>query len=465
MRFSLRVFLSTLLVAALAFGAAGFFLIQSVFEANLDQEVRLAQEENQLLALSLQAAANSGELTDVGALRIAQSLATTGLEGGHLLRLSNEAGGALYTAANVPDLSPMTAKTGELAARVEKAADGWFVQTGRTVEAGGRVFTLESFRDISAAFSSREEHYALYRLLICALLVAFALVTWPLSRWLTAPVRRLSRVTRDFAAGDYSRRAREGGRDEVGQLTADFNHMAAQLEQKIADLEEAAQRREDFIAAFAHELKTPMTAVIGYADMLRSRRLEEPQQLRAANYIFTEGKRLEALSLKLLDLIVLGRREFPLQPADAAALAQKAAQAVRAAFQSSRVELRLNVTEGQIVVEPDLVESLLVNLCDNARKASPSGAAVTLAGSAEEDGYAFTVSDHGAGMAPEVLAHITEPFYMADKSRSRAQNGAGLGLALCAEIARLHGGELTFESTPGEGTTARFFLPERRDEP
>lgn len=458
MRFSLKVFLSTLLVAALVFGAAGFALIQSVFEAALEQEVRLAQEETQLLALSFQAAAAGGGLTDGGARRAAQSLAGSGLESGHLLRLSGEAGERLYSAAGAPDLAPLAAPPDALLARVEQANGVWFVQSARVVEAGGRTLTLESFRDISAVFAARQAHYALYRLLMGAVLLAFAAITWPLSSWLTAPIRRLSGAARRFAAGDYSLRAPEKGGDELALLTRNFNDMAQQLEQKIHALEEAARRREDFIAAFAHELRTPLTSVIGYADLLRSRQLEEAQQLWCANYIFTEGKRLEGLSLKLLDLIVLGRRDFPLRPTDAAALAQRAVDAVRAAYAAAGITLRLEAAPCRVRAEPDLAESLLINLCDNARKATPAGGTVTLSGGRVEDGYAFTVTDTGAGMTPEVLAHITEPFYMADKSRSRAQNGAGLGLALCAEIARLHGGGLTFESAPGAGTTARFYL-------
>ena len=465
MRLSLKLFLSTLLVAALAFGAAGFFLIQSVFTSALEQEVRLAQEENQLLALSFQAAAGEHSPTDGEARRIVQALASTGLEQGHLLRLRDSRGAELYVSAGVPDTEGVTPSFGDLVSHAtETAAGQHFVQSVRTVEVSDALFYLESFREISSVFAQREEHYSLYRLLLLVLLPVFALAVWLMTRHFTGPIRRLSAISRRFAGGEYQLRAPEGGGDEVGQLTRDFNVMAGQLEQKISDLEEAARRRE-FIAAFAHELKTPLTAVIGYADMLRSRQLEENQQFQAASYIFSEGRRLESLSLKLLDLIVLGREEFPLRAVSGSELVRRAAAAAHTAFQAAEIVFTTRADPGAVDVEPDLVQSLLLNLCDNARKATPSGCQVALSFTKEEGGFAFTVTDTGAGMSQEVLAHITEPFYMADKSRSRAQNGAGLGLALCAQIARLHGGALTFDSAPGRGTAARFFLPERRNDP
>ena len=113
-----------------------------------------------------------------------------------------------------------------------------------------------------------------------------------------------------MAEGEYSYRAEQISNDEMGQLTADFNHMAEALEQNIQNLENEVRAREDFIAAFSHELKTPLTAIIGYADMLRSRKLDEEKHFLCANYIYTEGKRLETMALKLLDIIVTRRKEI-----------------------------------------------------------------------------------------------------------------------------------------------------------
>jgi signal transduction histidine kinase len=234
----------------------------------------------------------------------------------------------------------------------------------------------------------------------------------------------------------------------------------AELEHSLHHLEDAANRREEFIASFAHELKTPLTAIIGYADMLRSKDMAPKPRFTAAGYIFSEGKRLEAMSLKLMDIIVAGRQNFEKRRYDAGYFIRSVAAVTVPSLSSDGLTLNMRWENAEVEVEPDLFKTLLVNVVDNARKASHKGQDVEIFGKREEGGYAFYVRDHGRGMPKEELAHITEPFYMIDKSRSRAQNGAGLGLALCQRIAELHGTKLEYESKPGEGTTVRILLPE-----
>jgi len=462
MKFSLKVFLSTLTVTAVTFALGGSILISSVFHTMLEREVRAALEENQLLRFSFLTASSgvSGDLSDVVVRRIAQTMEQSNGYSQRSLRLSDDAQSPIYASSGVSFGNSLLAETPEglRTWQLLRTDSGWYIQTACQVRDGGRTLYLESFRDISSIYAQREEHYALYRVLMCTILLAGSAVMYLMARYLTRPIRRLSGVTRRIAQGDYQLRAPVVSQDEVGALTQDFNAMADSLEHKITQLEEAARRQEDFIASFAHELKTPLTAVIGYADMLRSSLLTQEQQFRAASYIFSEGKRLEALSFKLLDLIVLKRQDFPMRPLDAAALLTGLEAALRPAFQQAGVKLTVSARPGAVTGEPDLLKTLLLNLCDNARKASPAGSAVVLSGRPQGEGYLFSVSDRGRGMTSDQLARITEPFYMVDKSRARAQNGAGLGLSLCDAIARLHGGQLRFESAPGEGTTVTLLL-------
>ena len=231
-----------------------------------------------------------------------------------------------------------------------------------------------------------------------------------------------------------------------------------ELERSIGNLENVAARREEFIASFAHELKTPLTAIIGYADMLRSKDMSPKTRFTAAGYIFSEGKRLEALSLKLLDIIVAGRSDFERKRFEVGYFIRSVAAVTVPSLSEEDMTLDMRWEPGEIWVEPDLFKTLMINLVDNARKASRKGGMIELYGKAEDGGYALYVRDHGRGMPKEELSRITEPFYMIDKSRSRAQNGAGLGLALGARIAELHGTRLEYESEEGKGTTVRILL-------
>ncbi len=233
-----------------------------------------------------------------------------------------------------------------------------------------------------------------------------------------------------------------------------------ELESAISNLEDVANRREEFIASFAHELKTPLTAIIGYADMLRSKEMTPKSRFTAAGYIFSEGKRLEALSLKLMDIIVAGKQGFELKQYEVGYFIRSIAAVTVPSLSNDGITLDMRWEPGEIKVEPDLFKTLMINLVDNARKASKKNDIIELFGKAEKDGYSLYVRDHGRGMKKEELSKITEPFYMIDKSRSRAQNGAGLGLALCQRIAELHSTTLEYESEPGKGTTVRIFLKE-----
>ena len=244
-----------------------------------------------------------------------------------------------------------------------------------------------------------------------------------------------------------------------GERRRDYDrHRVTELEHELESLREEADRREQFIASFAHELKTPLTAIIGYADMLRSKDMAPKPRFTAAGYIFSEGKRLEALSLKLMDIIVVGKQNFAKKKYDAGYLIREVAAVTVPSVTNDGMELNIRCEPGEVEIEPDLFKTLLINLVDNARKAGSRGQTVELYGKNEEGGFAFYVRDRGRGMKQEDIARITEAFYMIDKSRSRAQNGAGLGLALCSKIAELHGTKLEYTSEVGKGTTVRVFL-------
>lgn len=201
-----------------------------------------------------------------------------------------------------------------------------------------------------------------------------------------------------------------------------------------------------------------MTSILGYADLLRRGTLSPEEQASAADYIFSEGKRLERLSLKLLDLYLAQHQQPALVPTAPGEILQDLADHLAPRLAREGIALSAESGPGVCLLEPDLFRSLLLNLVDNSRKALEKGGRIALTCTMTETGCRLTVEDNGRGMPPEVLAHLTEAFYRVDKSRARAQGGAGLGLALCERIAVLHGGAIHFASTPGQGTTVTVSL-------
>ena len=337
----------------------------------------------------------------------------------------------------------------------------YYIQTGIMVNALDRNLYLETMRDVTEIYTERAMGFSVYRKVTLAMLAASAVVMFFICTWLTKPIRLLTRATRKMAEGDYSYRAKQISSDELGQLTQDFNSMANALEGTIGELKDEVRAREDFIAAFAHELKTPLTAIIGYADLLRSRKLDDEKHFLSANYIYTEGKRLESMSFRLLDIIVTKREKIDPQPVEAEMIFRYLEDMFAG---NTEQTIQTSFDKGMVYAEINLIKSVLLNLVDNALKASLPGGIVEVSGKLLEDGYQFRVKDYGVGIPEEEVKRVTEAFYMVDKSRSRSKNGAGLGLALCVEILRLHDSELTIESKVDEGTCMSFVLPWRKEE-
>lgn len=463
MKFSLKLLLCTIVVMAAALGISGFYFVNYVFETSLEREAGQALNESSILSFAFETAALNvpmkyNILQNSTVEEVASNLETRGQGTSRLIRICDEKKTVLYASDgfDVDDglLEQTDAETKTY--RVIQLNDRYYVHTAVTVNALDRVLYLETMRDISEVFKERDLGFMVYRRVTIIMLVIGTVIMHFIASLLTKPIRNLIRATRRMAEGDLSYRAKQVSADELGQLTKDFNYMANALEDNMERLEEEIQAREDFVAAFAHELKTPLTAIIGYADMLRSRKLSEEKSFMSANYIYTEGKRLEAMSFRLMDIMVTkrGKPEFVYVP-------------VRSMFDylkdvyinDSGMQFIYHYDEALVLAEANLIKTVLVNLIDNACKASEPGSRIEISGTRTKAGYRFAIKDYGVGIPKEEQRKITKAFYMVDKSRARSKNGAGLGLALCMEILKLHNSELEIESEPGEGSCISFILP------
>ncbi len=455
MKFAWKVFLSTVVVIAVVFAIGGYVLITSSFTSALSRETDRALEENLLMKLAYESASTSytsegSKLTDEAVTIIATQLADGNRRG---LILTDEDFEKIFSSADRdPDQELTQNALNERAYRISNANGRYQITVCCKTDAGGRTTYLETTRNITSIFQERDAQFNTYTQWSITLLLLSALVMLGVSMLLTRPLRRLSAATRRIAEGNYNERMRIKGNDEIAEFALDFNAMTDAVEDKIYALENTARQREDFVASFAHELKTPLTSIIGYADMLRSKQMQPEEMFLSSNYIFTEGKRLEALSLKLLELMVLDRHEFEKRRVNPRVFIEEIEGLLLPIMEQNGLVLETEAQNSIVMLEPDLFKTLIVNLIDNARKASEPGSVIELYGRIDGRDYVFCVRDHGRGIPSDEIRKITEAFYMVDKSRARAQNGAGLGLALCDKIARLHGTRLEFKSIEGKGT-------------
>lgn len=459
MKLSWKIVLTVLLIVTLTVSVSSYIMIASTFQAELDSQAGAASGESQMLCLTLGALAS--QAVGSGESALLEQLEGSSFFQNYAMLVYRSDGTVLWKNREEPaNLTPADVGQEGLCYAFFQRDTGSrrYLETVQRLELNGEPFYVDLLQGADQAFSQRDANLQIYRQVMLLSVAACTLASIACAAVLTGPIRKLSRSTRSIAGGQYSHRVKVRSRDELGALAEDFNRMADALELKIQELAAAAQRQKDFTASFAHELKTPLTSVIGYADTLRSRELPRLQQLEAVNYIFSEGKRLEAMSFSLLDLFALERTAPQLVTVQAQALARAVAESMGYVMSQSGVELRLSVEPGSFPGEPNLLKTLLYNLLDNARKASQSGSSVELLDCTTPQGYLFQVTDHGRGIPQEALDRITEPFYMVDKSRARAQGGAGLGLALCQRIASAHGAQLRFESRVGAGTTVSLIL-------
>lgn len=212
-------------------------------------------------------------------------------------------------------------------------------------------------------------------------------------------------------------------------------------------LQELNARQSRFVADLTHELKTPLTSLIGYADLLRGGTLDAERRRTAVEALYHESARLESLSQQLLALNGLQADGVVLRPVR-----------VAAAFADAVRSLPDVVLDCDAPAEAVVLADLVRNLALNAWHAGPQDGAVHLRCTDAGECWRLTVQDTGCGIPAEALPHLTEPFYRVDKARARANGGSGVGLALCAQIAEAFGTQMTFASRVGEGTTVTILL-------
>ncbi len=458
MKFRWKLTLNMICVISILFSLEGVFLMHRSFDQALEQEQAALEQSYRAMLNVLQLAENMGRLNDEKQLSaVLQQDAFQSPETAYSVTLLREKHNVFHTGVQPAAYQADQLGEQKLCHFADETGQHYIQLSGSFV-VDETFYTLTLARDITNIYVAREKQVHAYFLIYSVLLVACSVVSYLVAKGLTRPLTKLSRATQAIASGDLSCRADLLTSDEIGAVGADFDKMAEKMEDTVHRLQITMEQQERFVGNFTHELKTPMTAIIGYADLIRRENLDPEEQRDAAQYIFSEAQRLERLSMKLLDLQVGKNTPIHLEPASPAELLQELQEQYCPVLESHQIQMHCVCEEGLCCMEYDLVKSLCINLIDNARKAMPDGGSIWINGKMTAEGCAITVTDSGQGIPPEALAHLTEAFYRVDKARSRALGGAGLGLSLCKTIAELHGGNIRFESHLGKGTCVTVTL-------
>ena len=316
---------------------------------------------------------------------------------------------------------------------------------------GKTLYRLSVSKSLSALYAMRDMLTSIYRAAYLIFIPLTAIIMYVSGLSISRPIEKLTKSARAHSEGKHQIRTDIHTGDEIETLSNAFNHMADQVEREL-------QRREELIGDLAHEMKTPIQAIMGETDLMLLGKRTEDGKFRSLEAIHHQAQRLDRLSGRMMDWIYLSDENG----------AKMGVCSVRRLFENTenlfalRQRIIIEETDAFILADSVLIETLLSNLIDNAIHAEAENIALSCV---RKDGkICICLTDDGCGMDEETLLHAQEPFYRADKARTRAHGGAGLGLSLAAKIARIHKTRLIFESKVGKGTRVKIDFQEAQNE-
>ena len=359
--------------------------------------------------------------------------------------------------------------TPKIDSRVSKGVSPRMTEVSRPYFYKGKMIAVVS---IATFVSTIEQNMHQIKInLIMALLTASLVtlaVSYFLARSITKRIDRLRMATHQIAQGNYNVEVDDNGRDEVADLGRSFNQMTASLRESQQEIRRQEERRRQFMANAAHEMRTPLTTINGILEGLQYDAIPEEDKKHSIQLMQNDTRRLIRLVNDNLDYekirtnqIAMERKVF-----DASAVLENLREQLAKKAKEKKDTLHLDVEKNlRVYADYDRFVQIMFNIIQNAIQFTDNGI-IDIRGKRVEKGSQFEVQDNGIGMTPEQLENIWERYYKADRSRMNTKYGeSGLGLAIVRQLVLLHGGEIDVKSQYGKGTTFIIFFPDREYAP
>ncbi len=463
MKFWIKIFLCSVILYTVTFDIGAYILVSKSYEKTIQQEINNSVREQSVIASAIKSNVSSVEqllstntkyddvlytLMESLAEYYKEQLVTLEL---YLVKES------VYSNLTVGDTDWLAAlgEEEQISQSKKIGATRYVYVVSRIPEYGS--LTLVYVRDISEVDISIQEFVKMFALVSVGVVIIFCILIYLMLKRLTQPIYGLVASTTKIAAGNYNERVQIHRRDEFGELGEVFNQMAVAVEDNIKELTKQSLSKQIFIDDLGHEMKTPMTSILGYTSLIMKANLSEEQKEQALTYIYASAKRLSKLSEKLLELANLTTDQLDIEDIVVEPLLEELSNQMHMSLEERGITLITHHKLDTITGDKELLMSVLINLVENGARASQKGSKITVS-IYKEDRTVLEVSDEGCGMPEEEISKVLQPFYKLDKARTRENGGVGLGLSIVKRIVEIHGGIILIESKVLVGTTVKILL-------
>lgn len=459
-----KIYFITLALLIITLNSVGFLFIQNVHNNLLSKEIDKSIMEQKFVAAQLSMATTqllkssngSSAALDLSVHTFMDEY-TASMTSDATYQIVDSQNNLIYTDLGFPvssvQMKLQDASSERIKYIIYPTGDEYLLYICRLTNNNFTPLKIYYVKNISDLYAERKQNIFLFLKIDALICLVFAIVMLFMSKLLTKPIENLMSCTQQIASGEYANRVTVQSKDEFGTLAKQFNLMAETIENKMRELELSNEEKETFIHNFTHELKTPLTSIIGYANFIRTSKYDERLFFEASEYIYKEGKRLEQMAFKMMDLIYAREPNLEWTVVDMVHLLQDVRKILKAKLDEKQIELIIEGSPNILPVDVNLMKILFCNVVENAIKASSPYSQILVKIVKIEDKVIVSVIDAGMGIASEHLSKIGQPFYTVDPARTRKNNGAGIGLSICKKVAKAHGASFNIESELGKGTT------------
>ncbi len=471
MKFWQKAYICIIVVFLIGFDVTVFFLVTKSYSLSMQEKFSTAENERHVIQTSLQSRISgiSDLYREINAKNLKMYIAPYGdyyanqdiyieLYYGDDIVYSNFP----YSMKARPELDISPGEKSTIAREVDGVS--YYFVAGYLEEPYSNIkfVYIKNIQDLAGYKAQMIRH----AIIICTIVfVLLSILILLLLLKLTRPIRKLNQMTEEIAGGNYQKRAHINGKDEIGEFAGNFNTMADSVQSHIQKLSDVTEERQRFIDNLAHEMRTPITAIMGYGEFLKYANYTPEEGAKAIEYIIHQSGRMKNMAHKLMDLARLNNTEIAFQTIDLSKILADVESTLEQSIREKHVHVKKDLQIALIEGDKDLIESLILNIMENAMRALPEVGKIEVKAYREENGCMLSIADNGKGISEDDISKVIEPFYRADKSRSRAYGGAGLGLSLCKQICDLHYARMEISSQPDVGTTVTIKFPQFTTQP